>query len=96
MNKLHIIEYFKNGNLMVLLGHNGLSEVWLGTDELGVIHHTFVRPDNDESGHIVPRSASEAGRIFSGAVQEVSEFLKGFGLSDAEADEVITAVGTAP
>jgi hypothetical protein len=44
----------------------------------------------------VPFFALHEAKVFTGKVEEVVGFLESFGLSRAEAEEIVGAVGTAP
>jgi hypothetical protein len=100
--KEEIIKYLKNGGLVAMLmsnssGGENQPRVWLGRDQLGNVTHTFSADRGLVGGETIPFwSLFDNERIFLPKKDQVVAFLCSFGLSPAEAGEVIRAVGTAP
>ncbi len=101
-DKARVMEYLKKGGLVSVLRQNtpgGRSQphVWLCFDTLGNVTHTFRPERGGLGGEAVPfGTLHENMRVFSAKKDRVAKFLESFGLTAAEADEVIRAVGTAP
>jgi hypothetical protein len=96
-----VIDYLKGGGLVAILRANlngGANQprVWLTYTPRGSVTHTFDSERGILGGATVPFFALHEGRIFAGKEKDVVEFLASFGLDRAEAELLITTVGTAP
>lgn len=70
--------------------------VWLTYTPVGRLTHTLHHYLGVAGGAAVPCFALFERKVFAGKQEAVIDFLKQFGLSRAEAEEVIAAVGTGP
>jgi hypothetical protein len=100
-DKEDLIRYLKSGGLAEILGANleGGKEqprAWLTLDSQGSVTHTFINHQGLIGGAAVPFFALYNDRIFAPRKEDVAVFLESFGLTPAEAEDVIRAVGTAP
>lgn len=96
-----MVEYLKNGGLLQILksntsGGKNQPRVWLTRDGLGNVVHTFVAERGSVGGAVVPFSALHENRVFTPKVNDVLLFLAEFGLSRAEAEQVVVGTGKAP
>lgn len=96
-----IISYLKDGGLVAILRSNlggGIDQqrAWLTYTPRGRVTHTFVPERGMLGGAAVPFFALHEDKVFAGKEQNVASFLASFGLNRAEAEQVISAVGTAP
>ncbi len=96
-----IVNYLQHGGLLRILRSNlsgGRSQprVWLSRDTLGNVVHTFLEGPGHIGGATVPFYALHNDRILTPKLDEVTEFLKTFGLSQEDAKRVTKTVGTAP
>lgn len=101
LDKADILRYLKQGGLVALLQTHlirGKSKprVWLTFTYQGEITHTLDAARGSMGGIEVPFFALLEEKVFAPKTEEVLTFLKGFGLSRAEAEEVVATVGTAP
>ncbi len=104
------VESISDGDIVNYLGHGGLVQilkanmsggknqprVWLGRDSLGNVVHTFIAERGSVGGATIPCSALHDNRVFTPRLDEVLSFLLTFGLSECDAKQVATAIGTAP
>ena len=96
-----IVEYLENGGLLQILranlaGGRDQPRAWLLPDTLGNVVHTFLEVRGKFGGATVPFYALHRNRIRTEKQNEVTEFLKAFGLSAAEARQVTDAIGYDP
>ena len=96
-----IVRYLENGGLVQILktnmsGGRNQPRVWLSRDSLGNVVHTFIAERGRVGGSIIPFMALHDNRVFAPKLDEVLTFLSTFGLSEYDAKQVITGVGTAP
>ena len=101
LEKEKIIEYLKNGGLIMMLqsnlsGGRGQPQVWIRLDTLGNLTHTFIKERGRVGGGTVPFLATDGDKVFTPKKDEVVTFLQTFGLSRREAEDVISSVGTSP
>lgn len=101
LEKARVIQYFKNGGLIAILMQNFLDihpqpKVWLGFDSLNNVRHTFRGEMGIVGGVIVPLAAVEGMKVLADKRDEVLAFLQSFGLTPAEARDVLQTVGTTP
>jgi hypothetical protein len=96
-----LVRYLKEGGLVTILQSNlsGGKEqprVWLTYSSQGSITNTFTAGLGIMGGALVPFFALIEDKIFTAKKKEVLAFLESFGLSRAEAEDVVATVGTAP
>ena len=96
-----IIDYLRYGGLTSILqsnldGGRNQPRVWLCRDSLGGVTHTFYEQRGLVGGETVPFWALYEDRVFTPKREEVLKYLRSFGLSKAQAEEVLAEVGTAP
>ena len=96
-----VINYLKAGGLASILrsnqsGGKNQPRAWLCLDQLGQMTHTYVEERGFLGGETVPFMAVEGRRVFRPKHDEVLAFLRGFGLDESRAEEVIAAVGMYP
>jgi len=101
MEKDKVIAYLKCGGLLSILrsnlpGGKNLPGVWLRPDNLGNVTHTFVPARGGLGGLPIPYGAIRGVKIVSAKRGQVLSLLESFGLSPAEAEEVVAEVGTTP
>lgn len=94
-----IIEFFGDGGLVSILrtnsGGRNQPRVWLRNDSRGNVTYTFDSERGVIGGEIVPFGTLEGEVIFLPKKDVVQQYLHSFGLTDGQADFVISAVGTA-
>jgi len=100
-DKAAVIEALKRGGLLTILRYNlgGAPEkprAWLTFDSRGNLVPTFDKYKGLIGGEVVPFFALQGYQIFTPKVDEVLNFLPSFGLSRAEAKEVVQSVGQVP
>jgi hypothetical protein len=97
-----IIDYFKRGGLVALLGTNRIGgrlrpHGWLRLNRSGDVVYSLEPGPGFRGGQTIPFHALYRGkRILEPFKDEVVSFLESFGLDRSQANEVISAVGTAP
>lgn len=96
-----IIDYLKSGGLIAILRSNisgGRSQpkVWLCLDSIGNVTHTFDEERGQVGGETAPFWAIQNDHIFTSKRDEVSAFLRSFGLDHSQVKDVISTVGTSP
>jgi hypothetical protein len=101
LGKAAIMDYLKAGGLVEILrsnlsGGRDQPKVWLSYTPRGKISHTFLAERGMIGGATVPFFALHEGSVSAGKADEVVRFLESFGLNRAEAQEILTAIGTAP
>jgi hypothetical protein len=103
LEKSEIIDYLKKHGLYSILLANNLLPleyplVWLGRDNHGKITHTFAPRRGLIGGQMIPDSALAwpGRRIDARKKDEVASYLRGFGLTPDEAEDVIQSLGVAP
>ena len=85
------------GALVELLKkHSGAKAVWLTIKSDGSVTYTFLKPDLGCGGIAVPIDLIEDDKIFTVKQAEAEAFIRSFGLSHNDAEEVILRIGTAP
>ena len=99
--KAEVIEYLKGGGLIAILqsnlgGGRNQPRVWLAFDSHGSLTHTFIAERGVLGGDVVPFFALQEKRIFTPKSSEVVSYLSTFGLTPAEAEDVVRSVGTVP
>jgi hypothetical protein len=100
-DKAAIMKYLKEGGLVALLrcnlgGGRDQPKAWLTYTPRGALTSTFHADQGIVGGATVPFFALHEYNVFTGKQEEVIRFLESFGLDRAEAQEVISTVGTAP
>lgn len=100
-NKAAAIQFLADGGLISILKRNlgggrNQPRVWLTTRSAGTVTYTLAGDAAMVGGATVPFGALEGERIFTPVKHEVVTFLTSFGLTRAEAEHVVSAVGTAP
>lgn len=99
LRKAEILDYLP-GNLIEILknadGGRSPTRAWFKLGQDGKISHTFDGSHGLIGGAVIPIHAVEQGRVFSARREQVIEFLASFGLTRAEASEIVAAVGTTP
>jgi hypothetical protein len=95
------VDYLKDGGLVAILksnagGGKNPPRVWLWRDKSGNVIHTFEVGLGVVGGCAAPPLALHEDRIFTPKVQEVTNFLQNFGLSEGDALSVVNAVGMSP
>jgi hypothetical protein len=96
-----IIAYLKDGGLIAILrsnlgGGRNQPKIWLRLDSIGNVVYTFAPGQGFRGGQTIPFNALHKGKIFEPLRGEVVSFLESFGLDRSQANEVVSAVGTAP
>jgi hypothetical protein len=98
-----IIDFLKTSGLFcILLANNEFPLeyplVWLCRDHHGEITYTFAPRRGLIGGQLIPDSAlvRPGRRIHARKKDEVAAYLLGFGLTPAEAEDVIQSLGVAP
>ena len=90
-----IINYLKNGGLLLILLHPG-SRVWLCFDTLENVTHTFIPERGLIGGETVPwMTLFENNKIFEPKTEAVAKFIESFGLTPSQTNQVIAEVGIA-
>jgi hypothetical protein len=100
ISRREIIDYLKQGGLIAILlqnqGGNHPPSAWLRAKEGGGGIHTFDPERGQVGGQAIPARATYFTKVFTPKRAEVAEYLRTFGLTPEEAEEVLKAVGTAP
>lgn len=96
-----MIDYLMNGGLISILqanltGGRRQPVAWLCRDQFGNVTHTFYAERGMVGGQVVPSRALHDNRVFTPRKDAVLGFLRSFGLSLPEAEQVIAEVGTSP
>jgi hypothetical protein len=99
--KAEVLRYLKEGGLVSILQANLIGgreqpRAWLTYSPRGSVTHTFSADRGVIGGAPVPFFALIEDKVFTAKKEEVLSFLASFGLSRAEAEDVVAAVGTAP
>lgn len=99
--KQQITEYLKHGGLLSILRAGASAgpnqpRVWLRVDSYGNVVHTFIKELGQVGGAVVPSMSLHDGKIFKPQVDEVRGFVRTFGLSAADAAELVRSIKTAP
>lgn len=93
-----LVRYLKHGGLVSIL-HANLAggkyqpRVWLCRDTLGNITHTFYEERGLVGGRTVPLFALRGERVFAPMRDQIVDYVESFGLSRADAEAVMRAVG---
>jgi hypothetical protein len=100
-DKTAVLRYLTQGGLVKILqsnlgGGKNPPRVWLTFTRRGNVTHTFSPERGLVGGAAVPFFALHEDKVFLGKREAVVQFLTSFGLSRAEAEDVVGAVGTAP
>jgi len=100
-NKQNVLNYLKGGGLVEILRANlggGRSQprAWLTYTRRGELSHTYDSARGLIGGSTIPFFALQGDRVFTPKAEEVIDFLMRFGLTHAEAAEVLAAVGATP
>lgn len=100
-DKETIVKFLKEGGLVDILrcnlgGGPERPRVWLTYKPRGGITHTLIPQRGVIGGAVVPFFALHEYKVFVGKQDQVAEFLESFGLTRAEAQDVIASIGTAP
>jgi hypothetical protein len=88
-----ITEYFIGGGLVAILVRNSPERVWLRRDTNGNIAFTYIEDYGIVGGRPAPQFALFGESIFEPQKNDVVEFIRSFGLSRQQAEQVIHAVG---
>jgi hypothetical protein len=103
LEKPEILRFLKDSGLIRLLMTNPSLDgpkdprVWLCRSQLGNVTHTFAAERGQVGGSHVPFAAFwDGARIRAEKRDEVAAYLLTFGLTPAEAEDVIRAVGVEP
>lgn len=91
-----IVDFLIHGGLLAILQAESSEPVWLMRDSQGNLTYTYLPGFSATGGQLAPRIALCGESIFTPRRPEVVEFVKSFGVSAAEAERVVDAVGTAP
>jgi len=96
-----VVRFLKEGGLLAILrsnlaGGRAQPRAWLTTDPQGGIAHTYFAREGLIGGAAVPSLALHEGKIFAANREEVIDFLRHFGMSRPEAEDLIRTIGTAP
>jgi hypothetical protein len=96
-----VIRYLKGGGLLDILRSNlgggpNQPRAWLTFTSEGDATHTFDASRGVLGGKTVPFFGLHEYKVFTGKREQVIDFLMSFGLTRAEAEDIIQAVGTAP
>lgn len=98
LTREQIVEYLGDSGLLSMM----LTEteagrftpcVWLRVDDSGRVTHTFAAKRGLVGGHGIPFVAFRNPKLFREGRGRIVEFIKGFGLTDADADQVIARAG---
>ena len=89
-------QFLVEGGLISILVRNTRERVWLRRDSYGHVIDTYVEGYSVTGGRVPPALALRGEKIFTPKQDEVIEFVKSFGLTDADARQVVSRVGTAP
>jgi hypothetical protein len=101
LNREEKMDYLAGGALLDILrrgsGGRNPPRVWLSFTPQGRISHTFIEPNGVFGGEVIPPRmlTEEEKTIFEPKRGEVAAFVRSFGLSQADADEVVRRVGVA-
>jgi hypothetical protein len=100
-SKEQVLRYLRGGGLVQMLRSNlsggpNPPRIWLTFTPLGDVTHTFLADRGLLGGGRVPFSALYGDKVFAPKECEVLEFVLSFGVSRAEAKELLHEVGTAP
>lgn len=101
-DKAAICTYLRYGGLLAMLDANlvpdrPLRQAWITfAHESWRLAHTFTADRGIVGGATVPFSAVRDNKVLDSKKQEVIEFLTSFGLSAADAEDVLHDVGTVP
>lgn len=101
LEKEKVVEYLKYGGILLILRSNMAGgkyqpRAWLCRDTLGNVTHTLVPERGIVGGQIVPSSAIWEGKVAKAKKDAVVAFVESFGLTHAEAEAVVSEVGTSP
>lgn len=101
LDPIRSLAYLKNGGLIAILrsnisGGRDQPRAWLRLDSLGNVTHTFIEERGQIGGKTVPSRAVYEDHVFTPKLDEVLAFLRGFGLDENQASDVISSVGTSP
>jgi hypothetical protein len=96
-----LLQYLKAGGLVEILrtnlGDRKVSpRVWLTFPSIGTLSFTTDAERGFIGGKQVPYFALFEDKIYIGKQDQVAKFLRSFGLSAAEAVDVIRSIGTGP
>ena len=91
-----IRKFLIHGGLVSILVRDSPEPVWLRLDAKGNVTFTFIEGYSGTGGKASPRFALHGEKIFINKKSEVIDFVKSFGISEAMAKEIVSAVGTAP
>lgn len=89
------VPFLKEGGLVSLLLQDGHKPVWLRLSPYGNITFTLIEGYSGTGGAVPPTQALHGERIRKDKVVDVARFLRTFGLTEEQANDVIRAVGTA-
>jgi hypothetical protein len=99
-DKAAVVRYLKEGGLVAMLQTNLVAgqqpRASLALDPAGNLAYTLAPERSLLGGAEVPFFAVREGKVYGPKREEVIGFLTAFGLSRAEAADVVRAVGTAP
>jgi hypothetical protein len=101
LNKQQVIDYLTNGGLISILraniaGGKNQPRVWLRPDNTGNVTHTFIPERGVVGGEIIPFWAMHEQKVFAPKQDAIISFLQSFNLSHREAEQIVSAIGTAP
>ena len=101
LSREEIRKYLESGGLISILRRNmqgGAHQptIWLCRGSLGNVTFTFDEERGLAGGKRIPFFALHGERVFTPKAEEVVEYIETFGLSSADAQAVVDAVGTAP
>jgi hypothetical protein len=103
LEQVEILDFLENGGLIKLLltkpSLDGPKDphVWLCRSQPGNVTHTFAPERGQVGGAAVPFAAfRDSSPIRAGKRDEVATYLRTFGLTPEEPEEVIRAVGVGP
>jgi hypothetical protein len=100
-DKAVLLRYLRDGGLVAMLQENLVRRrerprAWLSYTPQAELTHTCARDRGVLGGAPVPYFALIEEKVYSAKKEEVLDFLASLGLTRAEAEDVVRAVGTAP
>jgi len=90
-----IKDFLVHGGLISILVRNGPEPVWLRSGPHGNVTETYIEGYSATGGESPPLFALHGEKIFAPKRDNVLRFVKSFGLSDNDAEDVVRKVGIA-
>jgi hypothetical protein len=88
-----IKDFLIRGGLTLILVRNSPEPVWLVRGPRGILMHTYIEGYSATGGESPPMFALHGEKISAPKRDAVVRFVKSFGLSDEDAEEVVNKVG---